>query len=113
MRPINADALKERMYHYAFEEDTGKWDSGCWIRYKLFEKAVDESPTIDPVKHGRWIKYPGEVVSEDGMWGETLYDCSECGCSTHVTSNYCRKCGARMDLGEEWRTTDGGKDETH
>ena len=50
MRLIDADALKERMYHYAFEEDRGKWDSGCWIRYKLFEKAVDESPTIEQLE---------------------------------------------------------------
>lgn len=56
MRLIDADALINRMYHDAFETDTDmqKWDSGCWIRYKMFENAIDEQPTIEP-KHGEWI----------------------------------------------------------
>ena len=50
MRLIDADALIERMYHDAFETDTDmqKWDSGCWIRYKMFENAIDEAPSIEP-----------------------------------------------------------------
>ena len=54
-RLIDADALIERMYHDAFETDTDmqKWDSGCWIRYKLFENAIDDAPTIDAVSE--WI----------------------------------------------------------
>jgi len=56
-RLIDADALRERMYHDAFETDSDmqKWDSGCWIRYKMFENALEEAPTVDaePVKHGR------------------------------------------------------------
>ena len=49
MRLIDADALIERMYHDAFETDTDmqKWDGGCWIRYKMFENAINEAPTID------------------------------------------------------------------
>lgn len=51
-RLINADALTERMYHDAFETDTDmqKWDSGCWIRYKMFEKAIEDAPSIDIVR---------------------------------------------------------------
>ena len=49
MRLIDADALRDSMYHEAFETDTDmqKWDSGCWIRYKMFENAVEAAPTID------------------------------------------------------------------
>lgn len=49
MRLIDADALQATMYHEAFEKDSDlqKWDSGCWIRYKLFEKCIDAAPTID------------------------------------------------------------------
>ena len=49
MRLIDADALRRRMYHEAFETNTDlqRWDSGCWIRYKMFEKAIDEMPTIE------------------------------------------------------------------
>ena len=48
MRPIDADALREAMYHEAFETDSDmqKWDSGCWIRYKMFEKHIEAAPTI-------------------------------------------------------------------
>ena len=45
---IDADAFRERMYHEAFETDTDmqRWDSGCWIRYKLFENCLATMPTI-------------------------------------------------------------------
>lgn len=44
------DALRRAMYHEAFETDTPmqKWDSGCWIRYKLFERMEEAAPTIIP-----------------------------------------------------------------
>lgn len=49
LRYIDADVLRGRMYHDAFETDSDmqKWDSGCWIRYKMFEKALEEAPTVD------------------------------------------------------------------
>ena len=52
MRLIDADALNDRMYHEAFETDTDmqRWDSGCWIRYKMFENAIAEAPIIDIVR---------------------------------------------------------------
>ena len=50
MRLIDADALENRMYHESFEKDSDlqKWDSGCWIRYKLFEQVLRATPTIEP-----------------------------------------------------------------
>ena len=41
---IDANILRERMYHAAFETDDGmqKWDSGLWIRYKMFQRILDE-----------------------------------------------------------------------
>lgn len=54
---IDADALRKRMYHDAFETDSNLqrcfWDSGCWIRYKVFENALADAPTIDAVEVGR------------------------------------------------------------
>lgn len=48
-RLISADALRQRMYNDAFETDTEmqRWDGGCWIRYKMFENALEDAPTID------------------------------------------------------------------
>lgn len=51
-RYIDADAPREKMFHEAFEKDTQdqKWDSGCWIRYHMFENAIESVPTADVVK---------------------------------------------------------------
>ena len=53
-RLIYADMLEDKMYHEAFENDASynernsmaKWDSGLWIRYKLFENTINDIPTI-------------------------------------------------------------------
>ncbi len=51
MRLIDADALDAEMYHKSFEVDDGRnvWNSGLWIRYKIFEEAIRDTPTIDAV----------------------------------------------------------------
>ena len=55
-------------------------------------KAIIESlPTIDPVKHGRWVNEANcRVVF-----------CSECGEEMLWASDYCPNCGAKMDGGED------------
>lgn len=47
-RLIDGDAMREKMYHDAFETDSKmqRWDSGCWIRYKMFENNIDDAETI-------------------------------------------------------------------
>lgn len=50
----DADALMDTMYHEAFENDASydernpmaRWDSGLWIRYKLFENSLEAVPTV-------------------------------------------------------------------
>ena len=44
-------------------------------------------------KTGHWI-----VMSE----GFSPYECSECGAVEFSKSNYCPKCGAKMEV-EEWK----------
>ena len=92
MRLIDADALRENMYHEAFETDSEmqRWDSGCWIRYKMFENALNDAPAIDavPVVHGEWEIIDGCVC------------CSVCG-EPCMEFNYCPYCGAKMDEVEE------------
>ena len=50
---IYRQLLKKRMYEEAFEKDSSmqRWDSGCWIRYKLFENILNEMPSAEP----EWI----------------------------------------------------------
>ena len=64
MRLIDADALDAEMYHKSFEVDNGRnvWHSGLWIRYKIFEEALRDAPTVDaePVircKDCKWYEY--------------------------------------------------------
>ena len=95
-RLIRAEALRQRMYHDAFETDTEmqRWDGGCWVRYKMFENALEDAPTIDAetTKHGH------------NLIGGTQFECSACGYynddttrGTTRTFNYCPHCGAKMD----------------
>lgn len=102
MRIKDADALRKMMYHEAFETDSDmmKWDSGCWIRYKMFENAFEKAPTIEvePVKHGRWIDI------DPAPWGQVYGTCSECGIRQALDKGkdkFCGVCGTRMDGGEE------------
>ena len=54
-------------------------------------RFVKRMPTIDTVKHGRWIIY---------QEFDHKLKCSQCGCHTvwmdEVVPNYCPYCGARM-----------------
>lgn len=47
-RLIDGDALRGKMYYDAFETDSEmqRWDSGCWIRYKMLENNIDDAETI-------------------------------------------------------------------
>lgn len=93
MRLIDADALRERMYHDAFETDSDmqKWDSGCWIRYKMFENAIKDAPTIEGRKTGEWTVKEGELALWDvcGICRKKII---------HRTPhyNFCPNCGADM-----------------
>ena len=48
---IEARALESEMYRKSFEVDDGRniWNSGLWIRYKIFEEAIDDAPRIEAV----------------------------------------------------------------
>ena len=80
MRLIDADALRGPLM--AFDS-------------KVLD-IVDNAPTIDPVKHGRWV-YAGYSSIE------LVYECSECGEIEFgdALDDYCPNCGARMDGGTE------------
>ena len=73
--------------------------------------AIKGLPTIDSVKHGKWIEQ--KVTHDDNRRSTIIADwqsakCSNCG-KYHTTPylyyfrnyNYCPNCGAKMDGGEE------------
>ena len=103
-RLIDADEFSRRMYSVAFVEDTDmqKWDSGCWIRYKLFEQVLREQPTIEPErKTGKW-----------NFIGDNMFECTCCGIAytaqqfgslkNHANDKrfprFCPNCGAKMEV---------------
>ena len=47
---IDRQALRKAMYHETMEKDSDeqKWESGCWIRYKMFERVIDSMPSAEP-----------------------------------------------------------------
>lgn len=102
---IDTEKFEKEMYHEAFETDSDmqKWDSGCWIRYKLFKDCLEKQPTADVVKvvHGEWEPHY-ETFDEDkavGLLGgeyQTGWKCSVCGRYEPSKEPYCN-CGAKMD----------------
>ena len=99
---ISRQALRDAMYHEAFETDTEmqRWDSGCWIRYKLFENVIDNLPSAE--RKGEWIR------NIDSLTGTVQKPyCSVCGKTAIenrglycIITNFCPNCGAYMTGGE-------------
>lgn len=111
-RYIDADALRQRMYHEAFETDTDmqRWDSGCWIRYKLFENCLESMPTASPDE----VRGVGEWIVKQTAIGKDYTICSVCETDFKFKTDkgtlarldmcgmaYCPHCGARMKGAED------------
>lgn len=49
---ISREQFREQMYHRCFEVDNDpdmqKWDSGNWLRWKLFEEELESAPSVIP-----------------------------------------------------------------
>lgn len=102
MRLIDADALcnllTEQLYTSMQMDscDDKLWMLGNNSGIREARRIIKSQPTIDPVKHGHWIK-----DSEFDQNDNAHYHCSVCGRGdTHakqVVVNYCWGCGSRMD----------------
>lgn len=89
MRLIDADAFSERM----------KSDPLFPLveRYGL-SGVIEAQPTIDPVKHGRWVKTGQSFLFPNRFRN---YSCSLCGYDIDKTKyRYCPNCGARNEVEE-------------
>ena len=92
MRLIDADNILD------FIDDAIKTAHGIGLRPAAalyLKKRIEDEPTIDPVKHGRWEEYCGDL------------NCDKCGAIVEHFGikkgkwNYCPNCGSLMDGGEE------------
>ncbi len=72
-----------------------------WFEGKTMEilRGIKKLPTIDPVKHSRWI-FPTDIVGFGRCENcKALWDIS---LIRNKFFKHCPKCGAKMDGGEEW-----------
>jgi hypothetical protein len=75
-------------------------------------KLLTDAPTIDPMRHGRWIQddLPEAFNISGYKTLEFKTKCSECGffyyqIETHNFYGWCPNCGAKMDE-EKWEKND-------
>lgn len=67
------------------------------IRKKL-KPELKKLRFYEKAKRGRWMGRHGDKRTKNGNYKHFhYYSCSECECCTAVKSNYCPRCGARMD----------------
>lgn len=95
---ISRQALSDAMYHEAFETDTDmqQWNSGCWIRYKLFENVLRNTPSADAIEEqpGNWTL----DIDDSFPLLRRGWRCSKCGDrQTYGITPYCPYCGSRME----------------
>lgn len=101
MRLIDADALGMALAEYNPAVDFPNYrNKNSSIDMITLMSTINELPTIDPVRHGRW-----ELNFDDFTPANR---CSECGynkpeiagTSVREPETYCPSCGARMDKEE-------------
>ena len=93
---IDAESFRRKMFEETFlkDSDEQKWDSGCWIRYGLFERCLEKESPADVRKNerGKWI-----LETNHGL-GVNTFRCNRCyHCVVAASpSNFCPDCGADM-----------------
>lgn len=75
---------------------------------KMVANWLNEAPTVDAVEvvHGHWKEYSHSALVrwKDGepVWADrSVFRCSRCDFGTIAKHNYCPRCGAKMDGGNE------------
>lgn len=99
-----ADEGRALMSDYIKREDALEqfdyYDLGEYLTTQIRGMLMDvPSADVAPIIHGDWKeekitfnKWGGDVATE-----KTLWRCSVCGHEDSILTNYCSKCGARMD----------------
>ena len=104
MRLVDADKLEEHLfvgadYDKAIDDGISKTEEEVFAFKCGWNDALKSvaqfAPTVDPVKHGRWIN------ANEGMWNTVeVLKCSVCGeidNRMYRSDAYCPYCGAKMD----------------
>lgn len=96
MKLIDADQFKAKLLSFMDRKAPTPSETDCILDGVL--NLLEEQPTIDPVKHGRWVY---------GSSSENIrVMCSECGYKVNYfwdswqDAKYCPNCGAKMGTKE-------------
>lgn len=84
-------------------------DENCTDRHaELWKELIRRQPTVNAVEvvHGHWKEYLHSALVrwKDGepVWADrSVFRCSRCDFGTIARHNYCPRCGAKMDGGNE------------
>lgn len=57
-------------------------------------KDIENAPTVDAVRHGRWIKERNPMMYQLLPY---VWVCDQCGTAFYYKTPYCGECGAKMD----------------
>ena len=88
----------------AYDTLTEYYHQRTETQHESLKEALSRVPTIDPVKHGKWI-----VPTREGCltYDKAAYaECSECGKKEYLGwgKNYCPHCGTMMRSDESCGT---------
>lgn len=70
-----------------------------WNVYSELHDMIEELPSAEPIRHGKWRKVDYQICVGKGAFVDAL-ECSVCEEPNYEMSNYCPRCGARMDEDE-------------
>lgn len=98
---ISRQALKSSLTNWQMEYAEKSKDAERFETLGAVIELVEKLPTIDPVKHGKWIERERYRTTKDGVFHTYRYKvCSICGRASGRRMNkrtrYCPNCGARM-----------------
>lgn len=92
MRAIDGDRLKRKAQKVATEAWKMKLTAKVETTLNQFIDWIDEQPTIEPRKKGKWID---ETFKPWGLVHHP-YKCDQCGEHSETDSDFCPNCGADM-----------------
>lgn len=90
-RPIDADESINRIVKIRpANPKQSDYSHGVDVGLAMAMVAIEEQPTIDPVRKGKWLQNPDDTA------GEPFYICSQCGHGSYDITKFCKNCGADM-----------------
>lgn len=95
---IDREAAK--MHFYDIDADIKQSKAKIGFSLVQVHEALDDIPAADvvPIVHAHWRMEPSRFQVSKDVYAEEIYKiCSHCGYIEDFVTNFCPRCGARMD----------------